>query len=65
MQLRHIRKEKGLTQIELAQITGYSQAYISTLEKGERQPTLNTLKAISEALNVSIGELANEPQKRA
>lgn len=42
-QLTTLRKEAGLTQSELADATGLTQAQISKLEKGENQPNLDTL----------------------
>ncbi len=38
-----IRREKGLTQEQLAEISGFSQQYISGLEQGRRNPTVVTL----------------------
>lgn len=45
--VKRIRQEKGLTQEQLAELSGFSQQYISGLEQGRRNPTL-----------VSIYELA-------
>jgi transcriptional regulator with XRE-family HTH domain len=48
-----IRREKGLTQEQLADISGFSQQYISGLEQGRRNPTVVTLYELATALGVS------------
>jgi transcriptional regulator with XRE-family HTH domain len=47
-----IRREKGLTQEQLADISGFSQQYISGLEQGRRNPTVVTLYELATALGV-------------
>jgi transcriptional regulator with XRE-family HTH domain len=51
------RREKGLTQEELAVRSGFSQQYISSLERGRRNPTVITLFELAQALGVSHVEL--------
>jgi transcriptional regulator with XRE-family HTH domain len=48
-----IRKERGLTQEQLAERSGLSQQYLSGLEQGRRNPTIVTLYELAEALEVS------------
>jgi transcriptional regulator with XRE-family HTH domain len=48
-----IRKERGLTQEELAERCGLSQQYLSDLERGKRNPTIVTIYEIAQALGVS------------
>jgi transcriptional regulator with XRE-family HTH domain len=52
-----IRREKGLTQEQLAEISGFSQQYISGLEQGRRNPTIVTLFELATALGVGHLEL--------
>jgi transcriptional regulator with XRE-family HTH domain len=52
-----IRREKGLTQEQLAEISGFSQQYISGLEQGRRNPTVVTVYELAMALGVSHMEL--------
>lgn len=54
---RRIREKAGLTQEQLAEISGFSQQYISGLEKGRRNPTIVTLYELASALRVSHVEL--------
>ena len=51
--LKRIRLKKGLTQEQFADISGFSQQYISGLEGGHRNPTVVTLYEIAVALGVS------------
>ena len=52
-----IRKSKNLTQEQLAEMSGFSQQYISGLEKGQRNPTVVTVYELSLALGVNYLEL--------
>jgi transcriptional regulator with XRE-family HTH domain len=52
-----VRKSKNLTQEKLAEISGFSQQYISGLEKGQRNPTVVTVYELSLALGVNYVEL--------
>ena len=44
------RNEKGLTQKELSQITGITQADISKLENGNANPSIKTLERLAAGL---------------
>jgi transcriptional regulator with XRE-family HTH domain len=57
-----IRKEKGLTQEQLAERCGLSQQYLSGLERGRRNPTIVTLYEIASALGVSHVDLVSPNQ---
>lgn len=48
-----LRRDKGLTQEEVAARSGFSQQYISSLERGRRNPTVITLYELALALGVS------------
>lgn len=48
------RREKNLTQKDLAEITGITQADISRLESGTANPSLKTLQRIAEGLGMKI-----------
>jgi transcriptional regulator with XRE-family HTH domain len=55
--LLRIRKNKNITQEKLAEISGFSQQYISGLEQGQRNPTVVTVYELSLALGVNYIEL--------
>lgn len=48
-----IRREKHLTQEEVEVRSGFSQQYLSGLERGKRNPTVMTLYELAQALEVS------------
>jgi transcriptional regulator with XRE-family HTH domain len=52
-----LRREKGLTQEQVEERSGFSQQYISDLERGRRNPTIITLYELARALGVSHMEL--------
>lgn len=52
-----IRREKGLTQEQVEERSGFSQQYLSGLERGRRNPTVVTLYELAQALGVSHVEL--------
>lgn len=52
-----IRKEKGLTQEKLSELSGLSQQYISDLERGKRNPTIVTIYELAMALGIEHMEL--------
>jgi transcriptional regulator with XRE-family HTH domain len=61
--VRRVRQTKGLTQEELAEISGFSQQYISGLEGGHRNPTVVTLYELATALGVNHLELMRPSRK--
>ncbi|HEX6375023.1 MAG TPA: helix-turn-helix transcriptional regulator [Allosphingosinicella sp.] len=52
-----LRAEAGLTQEQLAERSGFSQQYISDLERGKCNPTIVTLFELAQALGASQVEL--------
>jgi transcriptional regulator with XRE-family HTH domain len=55
--VKRIRQQKGLTQEQLAELSGFSQQYISGLEQGRRNPTVVSLYELAMALGVGHMEL--------
>ena len=48
-----LRRQQGLTQEEVAARSGFSQQYLSSLERGRRTQTVITLYELAQALRVS------------
>jgi transcriptional regulator with XRE-family HTH domain len=62
--IRRIRTQAGLSQEELAYRAKPHRTYISSIERGERNVSVENIFAIAEALKVPPGDLLNPiPQK--
>jgi transcriptional regulator with XRE-family HTH domain len=59
-----LRREKGLTQEEVELRSGFSQQYLSGLERGRRNPTIVTLYELAVALGVSYMDLLTPTKER-
>lgn len=55
--LKRIRTEKGISQGALAELLSMHAAHISRYERNSTLPSIEVLKKIADALNVSIDEL--------
>lgn len=55
--LKKIRKEKQLTQVELAEKASISSNYYARIERDEENPSLEVLKDIAKALKVKSSEI--------
>jgi len=62
--VKRIRQNKGLTQEQFAEISGFSQQYISSLELGRRNPTVVTLYELAAALGVNHMELVRPNKEK-
>jgi transcriptional regulator with XRE-family HTH domain len=56
--LKKIRTEKNISQSDLAELIGMHSTHVSRYERNLTQPTLEVVKKIAEALNVSVDYLA-------
>lgn len=57
LNILHYRKEKGYTQEQLADMTGYSRHHIQKIETAASIPSVDALLDIAEALNIPICKL--------
>ena len=57
--LRKIRKEKGMTQDELAAVLGTSKQVLSRYENGQRSPKVSVVSEFAEKLGVPINALTD------
>jgi transcriptional regulator with XRE-family HTH domain len=55
--LRQIRKDRGLSQEELAFQTEYHPSYISQLERGRKSPSLRTIMRLAGVLDTPASEI--------
>ncbi|QIZ07624.1 helix-turn-helix transcriptional regulator [Priestia megaterium] len=57
--IRKLRKEKGLSQEELAYASSLHSTYIGRIERGEKNASLESLEKIANALNEPIENLVS------
>jgi transcriptional regulator with XRE-family HTH domain len=57
LNLQRPRREKGLSQEELADLAEIHQTYLSGVERGKRNPTITVLQRIAQALGADIDDL--------
>ncbi len=57
MHIAELRNGKGLTQEQLAGKMEISSKYLSSIERGKENPTLDTLIKLSESLGVNIEDI--------
>ena len=57
MRIRKLRKERDWSQEEFADECGLHRTYMGSVERGERNLTLNSLHKIATTLKVSLPEL--------
>lgn len=58
--LADLRKDKGLSQGDLTDLSGVSREMISKYERGEALPSLDAAKKLADALGVSLDFLVGE-----
>ena len=58
--VRRCREEKGWSQDKLAEASGLHRTYISGIERGTRNPTIEIVGQIAKSLNVNPSELLDE-----
>jgi transcriptional regulator with XRE-family HTH domain len=55
--IRAVRRTKGLSQFQLAERSGLSADFIGKVERGTTSPSLESLKAIADALHLPLRDL--------
>lgn len=59
--IRRLRKQMGLTQEELGERANIHYSYVGQVERGDKMPSLKTLKKLAAALNTPVQYLLEEP----
>jgi len=60
LNLQALRRAKGLSQEELAHVSGVHQTYLSGVERGRRNPTVGLLDKIAAALDADVEDLTKK-----
>lgn len=61
--LQSFRRAQSLSQEALAELCGLHRTYVGSVERGERNVTLSTLEAFSNALGVSVPQLLTQSKE--
>jgi transcriptional regulator with XRE-family HTH domain len=55
--IRDLRQQTGLSQVEFGERCGFYQTYLSRIENGRANPTINAIEVIANALGMTVFEL--------
>ncbi|WP_083966131.1 helix-turn-helix domain-containing protein [Dyella thiooxydans] len=59
--IRHLRKSKGLSQEQLAELAEFHRTYVSQLERCVTNISIDGLERLAEVLGVDVSELLRVP----
>lgn len=57
LKLRRIRRDRDMTQEQLAERCGISADYVSNMERGNKNPSFEMIAKLAEVLEVEVSEL--------
>ena len=55
--IRDLRKEAGMSQTVFGEKCGFYQTYLSRIENGSANPTINAIEVVAKALGITVFEL--------
>ncbi|MDK7927078.1 MAG: helix-turn-helix transcriptional regulator [Staphylococcus simulans] len=58
--IKQIRKQRNLTQKQLADQIKISRSYLSDIENGNKNPSAKTVKKLADSLGLSVTDLFND-----
>ena len=58
--LKRLRRERGLTQEELADLAGLNRNYVGMIERQENAASVDTLEALADALQIKPAQLLEQ-----
>ena len=61
--VRALRLASGLSQVEFGERCGFYQTYLSRIENGQANPTLNAIEVIANAFGLTVFELFEQVKK--
>ncbi|QBZ98574.1 hypothetical protein GS03_02083 [Flavobacterium sangjuense] len=60
LKIKELRKQKGLSQERLANLAEIDRTYLPTIEKGERNVSIEVVEKLAKALDVKVKDLFDE-----
>lgn len=58
--LRQLRQVKGLSQEALADLAGLHRTYVGSVERGERNVSIDNMERLAKALEVDVADLLRD-----
>ncbi|MDB5480485.1 MAG: transcriptional regulator [Caulobacteraceae bacterium] len=58
LNVQRLRRAKGWSQEEFAELAGLHRTYVSGVERGVRNPTITVVEKLAVTLGIGIGDLA-------
>lgn len=62
--IRELRLQTGLSQVEFGERCGFYQTYLSRIENGRANPTLNAVEVIANTLGMTVFELFDRVREK-
>ena len=63
--IRDLRKQTGLSQVEFGEKCGFYQTYLSRVERGQANPTINAIEVIANGLGLTVFELFDKVREQS
>jgi transcriptional regulator with XRE-family HTH domain len=61
--MRRLRREQGISQEKLADLAGLHRTYVGSVERGERNISIDNMERLAIALGVTVADLVSEPRR--
>ena len=62
VRIKDIRNKRQITQEQLSESVGINTKYLSSIERGKENPTLNILLKLAQSLDVNLDEIFSDIQ---
>jgi transcriptional regulator with XRE-family HTH domain len=62
--IRSLRLQAGLSQVEFGEKCGFYQTYLSRIENGNANPSLNAIEVIANALGLTVFQLFDKVKEQ-
>lgn len=62
--IRDLRLQTGLSQVEFGERCGFYQTYLSRIENGRANPTINAIEVIANTLGLTVFELFDQVREQ-
>ena len=63
--IKGLRQQAGLSQVVFSERCGFYQTYLSRIENGRANPTINALEVIAHALGITVFELFDRVREQS